>query len=41
MQVPAAELPHYTTSDQKPRRWKDERHAGLAAGPRVQPKGSH
>ncbi len=31
-EVPPSDLPHYSTSDQKPRRWKDERHVGLAAG---------
>jgi phenylacetate-CoA ligase len=40
-EVPASELPHYTTSDNKPRRWKDERHAGLAAGPPAHAKTSH
>jgi phenylacetate-CoA ligase len=41
-EVAMAELPHYNTSDFKPRRWKDERHAGLAAPPKPAPgSGSH
>jgi len=40
-EVPASDLPHYVTTDQKPRRWKDERHAGLATGPTSRGKGAH
>jgi phenylacetate-CoA ligase len=39
-EVPRSDVPHYSTSDQKPRRWIDERHAGLATGTRSAKGGS-